>query len=293
MLHRWLDVVFLADRHAAAGHDDIVGARRFGKRLNSRSALVGHDAQVRHITSQTPQQGHQEQPVGVVNRARRHVCGRAGAWHHQLVTSRKQSHARTPHHLQAVHAHTSRLPQLRRPQAGSSGQHHSTARHVFTRAANPLAGLRQGVDADLRGRAIGGVDKGAILLHQHRVGTGGQRRAGEDARQRAGRQRLRGHARGNALALGQHRARMRHIGAAQGVTIHGTVVLRRHMQGGHHVLREHAAIGIQGSHALYGVKRYDRSQQLRQGLVQWFERRARGHESEANFRRRRCGQSAP
>ena len=292
MLHRRFDVVLFANRYAAAGHDDIVGAGRCGQRINRRSALIGHDAQVRHIATQTPQQGHQEKPVGVVNRARRHVCGRASARHHQLVTSRKQSHARTPYHLQAVHSHPGRLTQLRRPQTGSSGQHHSTTRYVFTRAANPLASSRQGVDAHLRYRAILGLQDRAILLHQHRVGTRGQRRAREDARQRPSRQRLRGHASGNALALGQHRSRLRHIGAAQGIAVHGTVVLRWHVQGRHHILREHAAIGIQCRNALYRVERYDRSQQLRQRLVKGFERRARGHGLEVEFRHRRCGQSA-
>jgi hypothetical protein len=35
------------------------------------------------------------------------------------------------------------------------------------------------------------------------------------------------------------------------------------VQDRHHVLREDTTIGIQGGHALNGVKRYDRSQQLR------------------------------
>ena len=244
-----------------------MAAGRCGQRINSRGALVGHDAQVRHITAQTPQQGHKKKPVGVINCARRHVCGRAGARHHQLIAGGKQGYARTPHHRQAVHPYASRLPQLRRPQAGATGQHHRTARHVFTRTANPLASLRHDVDADLRHRAIGGVNQGAILLHQHRVGTGGQRRAREDARQRPSRQRLRSHACGNALALGQHGASLRHIRAAQGVTVHRAVVLWRHMQSGHHVLREHAAIGIQCGDTLHRIKRSNGSQQLRQRLV--------------------------
>ena len=123
---------------------------------------------------------------------------------------------------------------------------------ILASAANPLARFWHGIDAHvaqcglaatLANQAVYHV---TVFLHQHGIRPSGDRRTGEYS---GGSLRVQGFAAGtgrNALAHLQQRPQMRHVGTTHCITVHGTVVNRRHVQGGHHVLRQHAAIGLEG-----------------------------------------------
>jgi hypothetical protein len=81
----------------------------------------------------------------------------------------------------------------------------------------------------------------AALLHDHGVGAGRDRGAGEDAGSRAGLQRRTNRTGRYALADRQADAGGGDVGGAHGVTVHGRVVERRHGDGGALGLGEHAA----------------------------------------------------
>ena len=55
-----------------------------------------------------------------------------------------------------------------------------------------------------------------------------------------------------------------HVGQAHGVAIHGRVVVARHIEGRHHVLRQHTAIGIKRRDRLHALHRLHTLEQLRQ-----------------------------
>ena len=55
---------------------------------------------------------------------------------------------------------------------------------------------------------------------------------------------------GNALADRQRHAFVGDLGAAHRIAVHRAVVLRRHLQGRDQVLRQHAAVGVEGGHRL-------------------------------------------
>ena len=279
-LHRRLDVVLFAHRHTAAGQNHIVRLRCAAQSRHRGVQLVGHDAQVRHRAAHAAQQAGQKEAVGVVNRARRHVRRRALTGHHQLVAGGKQGHARSPGHLQLRHSHAGCHPQARRAQTLASAQHTLACGNILALAPNPLADRRPGVHHN--GALPLGAAFGAVFLHQHRVCTHRNRRAGKDARHGSRHQRRATGARRNALGHRQHRTGCA-IGGPQRVAVHGTVVLRRHPQGRHHVLRQHAAIGVKGRNCLQSRR------VVRQGAEQLAQRVVQGNQGLA---RRRCVHTA-
>ena len=142
-----------------------------------------------------------------------------------------------PRHLQPGQANAGGQPERRRGEPLAPGQHDRAAGDVLAAAADPLP--RRGNTQDAHGLLAGRL---GVFLHHHRVGAGRDRRAGEDAGDAAGRQRLRGAAGGNALADRQGHAFVGDLAAAHGIAVHRAVVLRRHLQRGHEILRQHAAV---------------------------------------------------
>ena len=104
---------------------------------------VGHDAQIGDVAAGRLQQAAQREAVRVVDRA--WACSGC-ARHHQFVAGREQRHARPAQHRQRRRADAAASPSA----CGVSrvrAQHRRPGTHVLAAAANPLAGLRHGVDA--------------------------------------------------------------------------------------------------------------------------------------------------
>ena len=107
-----------------------------------------------------------------------------------------------------------------------------------------------------------------VFLHDHGIGAlrnGGTR---ENAGSFAGVQRLAMRARRNALRHFQNGPRCAHVGAANGIAIHGTVVLRRHLQGRQQILCQHTPIAFKGGHFVHARQGLGTCQQQWQGFVQ-------------------------
>src|SRR5450631_1541906 len=69
-LHGRLEVVFLADRHAAATDDQVVATRGAAQRLAGGGEVVGNDAEIVAPAAERLDQAAQGEPVRVVDRAR-------------------------------------------------------------------------------------------------------------------------------------------------------------------------------------------------------------------------------
>ena len=164
--------------------------------------------------------------------------------------------------------HAGRQAQRSRAQALAGLQHHRAARHVFALPAYPLAQCR--LHRHLH-PAVG--MQGAVFLHDDGVGPCRHGRTREDAGQGAGGQGGPCAACGNALRHGQGpRAQ---VGHAQGVAVHGAVVVAGHVQGAAQRLRQHAAVGLKGRNGLQRQHGLGTRQQVAQGVVQGQQRGAR------------------
>ena len=264
-------MVFLAHRDAAAGQHHVVAGAGAAQGLDSGLALVGQVAAVGDLAAQALQQGAQKKAVAVVNGAGRQLLRGDVAGHDQLIARGEQRHARAACHRQAGQPNAGRQPERSRGQARTGAQHHGTLSDVFARTANVLPAAGRGLHAH---GAI--VLRHAFFLHDHGIGSGRHGRAGEDARRRAGPQGLAHAACGNALRHRQHGACSGHIGAAQGISVHGAVVEGGYLQGRHDVLRQHTAVGVEGRNLLLRERSNGLGQQRGQRLVQRHQRRA-GH----------------
>ena len=236
----WLDVIFLAHADTAAGEDQVVALGGRLQRGQRGGAVVGHDAEVADLAAQAQQQRAQKEAVAVVDGSGLHGLGRHVAGHHQFVAGGEQDHTRPGCHLQRGQADSGGQTNAGGRQALSFLKYHGTARDILTRRAYPLTSGGHGVDAHA---AV--VQCLGVFLHHHGIGTRGHGRAGEDARRAARCQRLAGVAGGDALRHGQFDAGG-DIGRAYRVAVHRRVVVGRHLQGRDHILRQHAAIGIEG-----------------------------------------------
>ena len=234
--------------------------------LNGGCAVVRHDAAIGHFATQSHQQRAQEKTVAVVDRTGRHVLGRHAARHDQFITRGKQGHARLAGDLHLTEADAGRQAQRRGCEAGSALQHRAAVGDVFTRAANPLIGLRDRVDA--YAAVAQGLD---IFLHHDRIRTRRNRRAGEDARHRARGQFGAHMAGGNALTDRQNHARGLHFAAAHGIAIHRRIVERWNLQLRHRIGPEHAPVGIEGVHGVRGVESRGLCQHGSEGVIQRHE----------------------
>ena len=238
------------------------------QRRQSGIAPVRHDAQIADLTAQPVQEPAQEKTVGVVNAAGFHLLGRHLTRHDQLVAGGKQGHARPARHLQAVQPDARRQAERSWCQARTARQHHRAPCHVLTSPPDPLGRCGQSAQPDGRQSATLGGQQFTVFLHHDSVSTSGNRSAGEDPSSAASGQRHATGAGSNPLAHRQHRARAGQIGAAQRIAVHRAVVLRRHLQSRHQVLRQHAAVGIEGRHRLRISQGAGLTQQFGQGLIE-------------------------
>jgi hypothetical protein len=130
--------------------------------------------------------------------------GATVAGHDEFVTGRKQGDTRPAPYGEFGQADTGGQAQSRRRKALSGDQHGGAARHVLAGTTDPLARRWHAVHPQ-HGAA---GDRLTILLHHHRIGTRGNRGAGEDAC-RTTRLHFGAHGAGrNALRDLQHGARL-------------------------------------------------------------------------------------
>ena len=234
-------MIFVADRNPAAGDDQIAAGRRVAQRRAGGSQRVFDDAQVLHFAARGLQQRAQREAVAVVDGTRAQRLAR----HHQLVAGREDGHPRPAQHTQAGGTNRRRQPQRLRIQALAACQHGRTLEYVFATAANPLAGPGHGVDTH-----HAAIKCHALLLHHHRVGAGRHLAASKDAGRGARLKRLADVAGGDSLRHRQQRAGGGHVGAAQRVTVHRRVVLRRHVQCRQHIGGQHPPQRVEGADRL-------------------------------------------
>jgi len=223
-------VVFLADRDAAAGQNQVVVLACALESGHRGIQPVGHYAQIGHAAAEPVQQGLEEEAVGVIDSAGFHVGGRNVAGHDQFVTGGEQGHARPPGDLQPVKADAGGQAERGRAQAGAAVQHHRARGNVFTAAANPLPRPGLSPDANARMQRVVGRRRFAIFLHDHGIGAGRNRRARENPRHASRRQGMPAAASRNTLADLQHAGGADPVSTAHGITVHRTVVVRGHSQ---------------------------------------------------------------
>ena len=159
--------------------------------------------------------------------------GQRLAGHHQLVAGGEQRHPQAAEHRQRGAAHRGGEAEHLRAEALAGGEHHRAAGDVLAGATDPFA--RAGKVVDEHAVAV----EAAELLHHHRVGALGDRRAGEDAGGGARRQRMADAAGRDALGDHQPRASGGHVGTAQRIAVHRRVVEGRYVEAGDLVDREH------------------------------------------------------
>ena len=144
--------------------------------------------------------------------------------------------------------------QPRRGEPLTRDGNHRPGGKILSCLANMGPGARRAVTRQ-RGDSIGA---GNVLLHHDRVGTGGQRGAGEDARRVA-----RSHIAGIAMAGGafaRHAPRPGPIGPADGVTVHGGGIERRLGEPCRHIAGQDAAMRG-GDRDDFGRQRHNTGQQ--------------------------------
>ena len=139
-LDRVPDVVFLAQRHAARGHQQVVVRRRPVQGVADGRRLVGQDAQVGHPAAQAFQQGHDSITVGIKNTALGGIPARIA----DLVTGGKDRRAQPGADRQFRFSHRSRQPDILGTKAMTRMQHDPAFLHVFTPEAAVGAPLEAG-----------------------------------------------------------------------------------------------------------------------------------------------------
>ena len=145
--------------------------RGFGQRARKLARIVGENAEIGHDRAETFQQRAQQITVGVENR--RAAARRARLDH--FVAGRKYRHLQPPPHLDVGDAERGQKRNMLRFQHGAGRQHDAALRHVL--AGKPPVGAELQAFRHRHAVAVGGD----IFLHEHGVGAGRHRRAGENA----------------------------------------------------------------------------------------------------------------
>eukprot|EP01022_Parablepharisma_sp_SALTPOND_P029697 TRINITY_DN743_c1_g3_i1.p1 TRINITY_DN743_c1_g3~~TRINITY_DN743_c1_g3_i1.p1 ORF type:complete len:1024 (-),score=374.04 TRINITY_DN743_c1_g3_i1:652-3723(-) len=249
--HGRLDVVFLAHRHAAAGDDEVMLARRLAQGLAGGGQIVGDDAVVADLAAQLLQQAAQQETVGIVDGARLQGFARHG----QFITGEEHRHPHAPQHVQAGLADGCRQSQLLRTQAGPDGQDGAALADILADIAHPFTGL-----GEMAYRDVLAIDF-AGFLHDHGVGAIGQHGAGEDARRRASVERLAHMAGRDTLGYTQARLPGGAIGSAHGIAVHLRIVHAGDVDRRLDRCGQHAATGVQGRDSLVVTDRHGRGEQ--------------------------------
>jgi len=143
-------VVLLADGDSTAGQYQVVVLRSRPQGLDGGCALVGNDAEIAHHAAQPLQQAAQEEPVGVVDRARWHVGRGTLSGHDQFIAGREKRHPRPGPHGQRGHPDAGREAQGCGVQALAGRKHGCALGHILTGPADPLPPRRHGIHAQLR-----------------------------------------------------------------------------------------------------------------------------------------------
>jgi hypothetical protein len=135
---RRLDVIFLADRNAAAGDDQVVIGRRAPQGIAGRFEIVRHGAEIAHFAAQAFEQGAQGVAVGVVDGARWQRLARL----HQFVAGEKDANAHATINRQFRQAGRSGQRDVLRAQLDARLEDFGADRNVFAGAADVLLKAR-------------------------------------------------------------------------------------------------------------------------------------------------------
>ena len=194
------------------------------------------------------QQSVQQIAVGVVDGG---AAARGSRLDH-FVAGGEDCHFKPPPHLDVRDAERGGERDVLRFQHGAGRQHDMTGGHVF--AGQPA--IRPKFQPLGHGDAI--ALRGHVLLHEHRIGALGHRRAGENADGFAGFQRLlRACAGGQAASDDERRVAVAfEISMAHGVTIDRGIVERRQIDRRLDVIGGDAAVrGVQRQPFSFGDRR--------------------------------------
>ena len=235
LVEELLDVIGLTDGDAA-GRDHHVGGRGGGneRALELLRHVLDH-AHVDHVAIEPRQHAVQRVAIAVVDLAgaKRRADGL------ELVAGGEEGDAQPAIHAHLAHAERRDRAELGRAHSLSCREHRLPRAQVLAGEAPILARLahRARGDSDLV------VGFGRALLHHDGIGAGRHDAAGENAHAFARRDRARPRLARERLADPvEHGVGIRlQVGKAQRVAVHRRIVVARHRDRRHHVLRQHAA----------------------------------------------------
>ncbi len=233
--HDLARVVRFAGRDATGGDDGVGALARSAQRRFQRLRVVAHDSHIDHVAAKAREHAEQGVAVAVVDAAlAERLADRA-----QLVASREEGHAQAPPHRHRGDAKRCDQAQVGRADDLAFSERGAAGHQVFAGKAAVVPGL-DGARCD--GDA-GGADRGHLLMRDHAVASGRHHAARHDAHALAWRGNgVRWSACEGGADHGQRERRVRQqVGAAQGVAIHGRVVMRGHADRRDDVGRQHPA----------------------------------------------------
>ena len=248
-----------AHGYAARGDDRVgIGGGSLERALQA-GRVIAHHAHVDDVAVEARQHAVERVAVAVVHFARlQHRTDRG-----QFVAGREKRHAQAPPHRHLGQAERGDQSQLGRTYRLPGPDHGFARGEILAREAAVLAAFLAGGDAHPLA-----LDPDDFLDHD-RVGALGHHRAGHDAHALAF-----AHAAvelpsgESAAGKAQHGLGLwREVGVAQGIAVHGRVVVRRHVQRGDDVLSEHASECRAQRKPFIGADRCEKSAHDRARLV--------------------------
>ena len=163
------------------------------ERIARALQIIRHDAEIVHLAAQRFEQTAQHEAVRVVDASGRQRLAR----HHQLVTGEEGRDTQPSIHGESRGSDRRSERAMLRLQSNTGLQHDVAAPDVDAGFTDCLAARRSFVQRHLVANGI------ALLLHDDRVGSRGNRGAGKNARRGSGLERNAHLTRGNALADAQ------------------------------------------------------------------------------------------
>ena len=204
-----------------------------GERVGERGGAIGADAEIADGAAEAAQERRQHDAVGVVNRAGSQPVARLA----HLIAGRHQRDPQRPAYRERRVAERGGEAEIGGRQAAAGGERNAAARDILAGMAAVGARLDTGREPD----AVAVDD--AILLHHHRVGALGHRRAGKDADRLAAPSRATERvAGGRPTGDRQHRLAVgQEVGVEDRVAVDGAVGIGRHVDFSDKIAREDAA----------------------------------------------------
>ena len=263
---RLADEVVIADRGAADRRQHVgVGAPRFGEAVGERGGIVGRGAEIERLAARRRDDAGDGEGVGGDDLRRPARLARRD----ELVAARQDGDPRPAPRRQCRMVGGGGQRDVAGGQPTAGGQKDFAFDKITAAPTDVIS--RRDRRVDDYGVAVALSD----LLHRHRIGALGQRRAGEDARRLAGLEAAGERAAGRGFADdGQTRLRACRVGRTQRVAVHRRIGERRLDAARSDVARQCAAKGLGERNELFVERVRNAGEHPRQRLLDRHQRGA-------------------